>query len=93
MNMTRRCYNRALLAVIVISGVAAAAGIALLITGITTPGILCFLAGVLIGTIAGMEWRCRERSVTWPLQNVNATASPIVVVISKSEPAQPLSIK
>lgn len=88
MNMTRRYYHRALLAFIIISGAAAAAGIALLIVGITTSGILCFLAGVLIGTIAGMEWRCRERPVA-----VTTMTSPIVVVIGEPEPAQPLSIK
>lgn len=56
-----RCYHRFLLTVMAIGGAAAVAGIVLLVLGISMPGTIVLIAGIMAGTVAGMEWRCRER--------------------------------
>ena len=56
-----RCYNRFLLAIMAFAAAGFVAGIVLLILNISMPGTIALLAGVMMGTVAGMEWRCREK--------------------------------
>jgi hypothetical protein len=56
-----RRYHRFLLTLIAVSAAAAVTGIILLTLGISMPGTIALIAGIMVGSVAGMEWRCREK--------------------------------
>jgi hypothetical protein len=56
-----RRYHRFLLTMIAVAAAAAVTGIILLILGISMPGTIALIAGIMVGSVAGMEWRCREK--------------------------------
>lgn len=86
-----RYYNRFILAAALFGAAAAVAGIILLILNITMPGTICLIAGAVIGLIAGMEWRYRER----PVPVYIAKPPTAIVIIPSNAPTrqQPLDVK
>ena len=83
--VTMRCYNRVLLTVIVVAAAAAIAGIILLIMNISMPGTIALIAGVMIGAVAGMEWRCREKPVRTVFVHPPKLPIEVVVIPAQSE--------
>ncbi len=54
-------YNRIVLAVVALGAIASVSGIILLILGLSMPGTITLIGGIMMGFIAMMEWRCRDK--------------------------------
>ena len=87
------CYNRFILTLVFFGLVACITGLALLILNISIPGTICLIAGAVIGLIAAMEWRCRERPVPVIIVKPPEAISVVVLGVGPSVPTQPLSVK
>ena len=83
------CYNRLILATILFGMAFFIAGLTVLILNISIPGTICMIIGIVIILIAGMEWRCRERSI--PIFFVNPR--PESVAITVQPPPEKYNIK
>jgi hypothetical protein len=74
-----RCYNHIVLAAVIFSVTTAITGIVLLSMNHSIPGTICLIVGIVIGLIAGMEWRCRERST--PIFFVNSRPESVSIAV------------
>ena len=79
---SNHCYNRLVLAAVLFGGVATITGIILLSMNHSMPGTICLIVGIVIGLIAGMEWRCRERSI--PIFFVNSRPESVLIAVQLS---------
>jgi hypothetical protein len=85
-----RRYHRFIIAAALFGAASAIAGLTLLILNIPMPGTICLIAGAVIGLIAGMEWRCRERPIS---VYIVKPPTAIVIIPSNAPTQQPLDVK
>lgn len=86
-----RCYYRFVISAVVFGLTTAITGLILLILSISMPGTICLITGSVIGLIAGMEWRCRERPI--PIYIVKSPTAIVIIPSNAQTPQQPLDVK
>ena len=72
-----QAYNRIVLAVVALGAISAVSGIILLIVGLSMPGTITLVGGIMMGFIAMMEWRCRDK----PSSVILVTPPPLKEVV------------
>lgn len=86
-----RGYHRCIIATALFGAAAAITGIILLILNIAMPGTICLIAGAVIGLIAGMESRYRDRPL--PVYNVKPLTDIVIIPSNALTLQQPLDVK